>query len=470
MLATAYEGGATEEVLYVNSAASNASDPSLAMGDGVHGYSWDYPLATIGKAITIINARAAERTASPLAIRYRIIVAKDHDETLAGDVTTGGTITANVAYIAIIGESASADLDSYEAILGGMPRIRLTENQTAIETRAWYTYIRRIAFEAEQGDNVGEDNTATGIKLTDGGAGSVGRELHVDRCRFRHSETNSGFQDCIVENCSGGSASRVHISRCFFCASSSNTKRAFKATTAGVAYLTVLNSSFFSYIGSADGILSGEIGTVSIVSNNVVSRQSGPFINFNDGTIGDIVQNAIHVEGASTVDSTISAAGCAKYMNLVTIGATPTVQAASPSTPSVGTLFVVEKSLTHSDIVSGGVDVTGTSSGGDILIEDVIIANGSTAMSSAGGAAVLELYTNNTNGSNTFLSEPESGLIANGTMDLDNATLEGVRTVLESGKKVTAKATGEDFTSGGAVKIYLICSRMTGGATLAAAA
>jgi hypothetical protein len=136
----------------------------------------------------------------------------------------------------------------------------------------------------------------------------------------------------------------------------------------------------------------------------------------------------------------------------------------------VGTIFMVSKSLTQSAVVSGGVDLTGTSTG-TLLLLNVIVQNGSTEWDSAANGATLEVHSDNTLGAGPIISLVETGVgcAANANADMYTAdgTDFGSQTVLLTGKKLLAKASGEDFTSGGTAVFYMIFQRLTDGATIA---
>lgn len=130
-----------------------------------------------------------------------------------------------------------------------------------------------------------------------------------------------------------------------------------------------------------------------------------------------------------------------------------------------GVLFVVKKTLTSSDVVQAGVDVTGASSVGDLLVEDYTVQADATGLATG---TLFTLETNNVKGSAVFHSNALAGHGANTLMDKKSATL-GKSVVLESGKKVIAKCTVADCTGAGTVDVYLLCRRLADNATLAAA-
>ena len=133
----------------------------------------------------------------------------------------------------------------------------------------------------------------------------------------------------------------------------------------------------------------------------------------------------------------------------------------------LGDEFWVKKTLTSSAILQAGVDVTGVSSGGELAIEDVIVKTDGTGLAAMTN---FELETNNVNGLADFFVTVASGLGANKTIDLSGASVTKIKTVLESGKKVIAKASAADGTGAGTIDVYIKFRRLAQGATIAAAA
>jgi len=130
-----------------------------------------------------------------------------------------------------------------------------------------------------------------------------------------------------------------------------------------------------------------------------------------------------------------------------------------------GTTFIIKKALTSSAITTGGVDVTGTSSVGEILIEDFVMQCDGTGLA-AGTLFTMEV--DNAAGSETFCEDSVSTMGSTIVMDKKTAD-KGRSVVMESGKKVTAKCTSSSCTGAGVVNVYLLCRRLADNATLAAA-
>lgn len=132
----------------------------------------------------------------------------------------------------------------------------------------------------------------------------------------------------------------------------------------------------------------------------------------------------------------------------------------------VGTRFWVKKTLVSSAIVTGGVDVTGVSTVGELAITDVVAKTDATGLAAATN---LSLETDNAKGLPAFFVTAVSGLGASKTIDLANASVTKIKTVLETGKKVVAKATVTNSTGSGTIDLYIQFERLTAGATVAAA-
>jgi len=133
----------------------------------------------------------------------------------------------------------------------------------------------------------------------------------------------------------------------------------------------------------------------------------------------------------------------------------------------IGTTLIIQKTINQNAIVAAGVDLTGVSSGGVLEVEDVI-AKVATAVDSTGHAATIELYTNNVLGNGSFCTMAQAKLPANSTCDFKNATT-AKKLALESGKKITVKASGEAVTSNANITFTIVMRRVTAGATIAAA-
>ena len=136
---------------------------------------------------------------------------------------------------------------------------------------------------------------------------------------------------------------------------------------------------------------------------------------------------------------------------------------------AIGTEFTITCVLDQASIVSTGVALTGASSG-TLRVIGVTIQNGGTEFDSSTDGAVLEIYSNNADGSGSFYVTTEASLTAGVVLDMDNAATSASSVVIENGKIVSIKATTEDFTSDGHTTYYIHVQRITAAATAAAGA
>lgn len=131
-----------------------------------------------------------------------------------------------------------------------------------------------------------------------------------------------------------------------------------------------------------------------------------------------------------------------------------------------GSRFWVKKTMVSSAILTASaVDITGVSDG-QLAIVDVVCKTDGTGLAAGTN---LELKTNNANGLANFFVTAVSGLGANKTIDLANASVTKIKTVLESGKKVQVQSTSAACTGSGTVDIWICFERIDEKATIAAA-
>lgn len=194
----------------------------------------------------------------------------------------------------------------------------------------------------------------------------------------------------------------------------------------------------------------------NLLLRNAAIRQmgSGKGVQFTSASLGDVI--GLRVSGTSTADALVnssmttldcraaSAAGVAD-LDLPTVGG------------PIGSRFWVSKTLVSSAIlVTPAVDVTGASSAGKLAIVDVVLKTDGTGLA---GMTNLRLQTDNAAGAAVFLETAASGLGANATIDLANASVTKKKVVLEQGKKVQAAATASDGTGAGTVTIEICFER-----------
>lgn len=471
----------TDYIAFVDSTSPDALDSD----DGIHGTSPGTPFATLNFVLS--NCLQSGRTE-----RTYILMSPWHSENVA---STSPEIDQqdDPGPVTICGDYWYDPSDPYSAVDRKCAVLYASGSADAVYglyiRGASDVHLERISFEsAVGGDKTSTDPCAIYIDTED----AAGTEYDVKNISIRACVFKS-YTEASPEDNDWGTVVNIKttnqtITGVMFSYNSvaphdgvsqaDNWGRIVHLHVAGTGTIQGLQCWYNTFTGPfcyGAGIYetnsSGTVSDVDIYNNRFYGTYASaqiPFVVLGASTSGNISNNEGVCTGVTPIEDCIQADGCVKSKNFFT-NAVVTAAAEIPPVVGSGDLFVVEKSLTHSAIVSGGADLTGVSSGGDILIEQAVVANGSTAMSSAGGAAVLELYTDNVAGNESFLVESEANLGANESVDRKTASLRGHKCLLESGKKVTAKATGEDFTSGGTVTVYLFCRSLAGGASLAAA-
>lgn len=181
-----------------------------------------------------------------------------------------------------------------------------------------------------------------------------------------------------------------------------------------------------------------------------------------------ITDSTSNILGADTADNSFASTNVAANADGSIIERLEYVQANMELPTDAGKQFIVQKSLTSSAIVTGGVDVTGTASGGDVLIENILLETDGTGLATGtnftiekdGGTGVL-----------TFLSQVITGLDeGNEQVDMKNASVVSSQfAILDSGQKLVAKCTGSSCTGSGVIDVTLVCRRIADTSAVAAA-
>lgn len=229
---------------------------------------------------------------------------------------------------------------------------------------------------------------------------------------------------------------------------------------------TVIRNTKILAHASANGATHGihvDAASDRLTLDNVVI--DGPFTN---GIVEDAAGKN-HIAIGCSVDATDSALGFHASSTFAVREGNRTgsqLVAQTQEGEEAGTIFTIKKTVNHNTVVVAGADLTGASSGGPLQLIDAIVQT-ATAMTS-GGAAVLELYSNNVLGNASFFTAAKALLTANAALGLADGTSQN-SLVLESGAKLLYKASSADFTSDANVDIYLVFRRLATGAKVAAA-
>lgn len=466
----------TGNVFFVDSAAAGASDTAG------HGYSPDKPFATIDFAIGQCSENQGDV----------ILVLPGHTETVSG----AAGINCDKAGVSIVGLGTGA----------ARPTITLSAVASTVAIGAANVTLKNLLFLFTAASTIGIDVNDNDCTLED--------------CELRES-TAQAVTYIDVNGGGANAADRFVLRRCKIQSETANSTQAVEigAVQDGI----VIEDCWITGDFSVAGIHSGSICTNMLIRRNVIRNvNAGDFaIELTAAATGLAVDNRFYANAAATcfdpgslmcignrfalsIDqesshivplwpaAAVPANGAALEAVIRDIwdavrngtggtepgankslvdaigfdGAAAVAASAGMLRTAAGTLFQVTKTVVANTIVLAGIDLTGVSAGGAILIEDVIFQVDGTAMDSA-GAAVAEVYTNNVLGSASIWTAAKAKLVANAVVDGKNATTAS-KVVLETGKKASVKATTADFNTAGSVMITLICRRLADGASLAA--
>jgi len=426
-LVVADQGLSTGRRVFVHS-----TDGTDAAG---YGASPDAPVATLDYAVSLCTDNEHDI----------IYLMPGHTESRA---VTGELADLDIAGIVVQGMGAGADRPIFTL---GHATAKITVDGASITIRN----IRVVS------------DVADCAQALDVGAAADG--LTIEDCEFEDGGTDvTELKEAIKI---AAACDDVTIRNCRFLTAAGGTITS-AITFEGASDNSRIERCYFNGDFGTSAILgSAAAQTRLLLLNNWMKVLDGePGIELHANSEGVIADNRIESTSITDPDAAIVAADCSWFENYVVDADGGTAQLIGTGTESVqgiGTLFSVKKTITKTAIVAAGVDVTAASSGGALLLEDCILQNDTTEIDSAGHAEVIEFYTNNAAGSTSFMTIAAS-VLASEMRDLRDATT-GMRVVLESGKKVTVKATTEDVTSGGTCDVYLIFRRLAAGAAVAAA-
>ena len=144
-----------------------------------------------------------------------------------------------------------------------------------------------------------------------------------------------------------------------------------------------------------------------------------------------------------------------------------------------GSVFIVSKDVVSSGISTTAVALTGAVSGGDVLVEKVVLSTDSTGL--AGATNFIIRVSGEVYGLNDPIEEAVSNLGASahrvapsaGAADTTNdngiTVTAAVPFLLQAGDSLQYVGTGSAGTGAGIVRVVLVCRRLAQGAKMRAA-
>lgn len=413
---------------------------SVNGSDNNTGKDWDNAKATIAAAYALCTANMGDH----------IWLAPGHYEDLADaqiDLATAGVTIAGVP----------------DAVDSDMPRIDFNHANASVNLGADNIILRNIAFRP------GITDVLIGVDIEAGSTGCV-----VEDCYFMQGEDGAGVDDFILPiNLKAGCHDTI-IRR--------NRIRSHAAAAGytdgidliGVSCRVIIEDNLIQGNFSVSGVgNSAGVCDVILVKDNIIKVADGqPGIELVATTNGILTGNQIESTGIAP-DSAIVAADCSWFGNYVVVAdgtAAELIGTVTETVQPIGSIFVIEKRINHNTIVAAGVDLTGVSTGEVMLMETLLINEG-TAMDSGADGADLDLISNNAEGGIVIGTIDDDGVAAdtNYSGASGNWTTYQQNYPLEAGKKIRSRAGDEDFTSNDFITFRMTFMRMTAGATIAAA-
>jgi len=378
---------------------------------------------------------------------------------------------ADVAGISIIGLGSGSD----------RPRLDYNYSDSTATIGAANVTIRNIVFRP------GITSTALGITIE-----AAGDWATIENCEFAIGEASGTDEFVVAVELNAGANDVTIRNNTFYTAITDNgCTSAINLGLAGVVARTRIEDNYFYGNWSSAAIVDGSTAATEVlISENRIKVKDGePGIELASGTTGFISDNYIESTSLANPDAAIVAAACSWFSNYVvtTDGAAPEMIGTPLETVlPIGTVFYTTTTVAAgASIATGGMALTGAASG-TLLLMDVTIQVGATALASANGTAALEFYTDNVKGTDQFMHIIQTSLTAQDTISMDSYTftIVGVTTgtttvntiaktvygrhvALASGKKIYIRADTQTFNAGGTFIVNCVWKRLSAGATIA---
>lgn len=292
-----------------------------------------------------------------------------------------------------------------------------------------------------------------------------------------------GATDCIISSCKFAEETKTAVNCVNFYAAGVNSADNCKIIDCKFYEPTAGNGDWaVEFAEVTDGVEIARnfiYGDFDVATLHVNSAKVSTNLNIHDNIIHNLqtAKYSVQVESASTgnfSDNRLYADGVATTLDPGSLKCTGNIAVNSidhggyiiPSEESLaeGSTFWISKTFVSSTITfATPVDMTGVSTG-ELAVEEVILKTDSVGL--AGGTA-FQVKSNNVTGRADFIAETVANLGANNTVDIENASVFGSRSVLESGKKFQVQSTIADCTGAGTVTVYIKLSRVVAGASVA---
>ena len=400
---------------------------SSTLGSNGNPGTFSSPFATLAYALA--NAS--------LKINDTIVVEEGHTETVAA----AAGLLANVAGVNIIGQGSGTSAPTFTFATATTATFRITAAGVTVQGLKFVTGI---------------DSLAT---IFDIRAKSVVIQNNV----FQDNGTNTGlsFIDFVGVTANAADYTKI-LNNYFYNPTAGNFNHAIGLTTVQDNIEIGGNYIVGSFALSNIHNITGKVVTNINIHDNYVRNltASKPALNFISAVTGKAYRNNF-VSGANVPSAAIFGTA---------LDASGNNTGNNGSLNAGGEFILYKQGIVCSTITQAGLDLTIASIGGPILIKGGVVQTDGTGLA---GMTNFTMVVNNSDGLLTFFSQAITGLGANKTLGFGSLVgttapaTAGFPTVLESGKKVTLKATVADGTGAGVIDVYLLCQRLTAGANVA---
>lgn len=419
------------DVYWVNSSSQNASDER-----GVRGTN-QYPLATLAAALARVTAGQSDM----------IILGPGHTETITS------AVSVDTAGVTIIG---SGDSENRPVITFA------TDTAASLSIDAADVSLNNVVFKC---------NIASQVAMIDVNAA----RFHMDGCKIAEG-TATGL---VMVDVNGGAANA--------CDGTQITKCELYAPTAGnytagielgeVADNVQIRGNYVYGDWDDAGIHNptGKVLTHLTIEHNIVHniQTADHGIELVSACTGNLSDNRLYADDAAATLDPGSLKCTANWATnnideggyIIPIDGTSFEYWSQVTQTAIGSTFWIKKTVVSSTITfASPVDITTVSSGGELAVEEVVLKTDSTGLATGTN---FELKSNNTNGLANIAVETVANLGASKTIDLNAASVTGIKTVIENGAKLQVQSTVADCTGAGEIDIYVKFSRLTAGAIIA---
>lgn len=384
---------------------------------------FDAPFATLAYALS----------QSQLAVGDTIVLLEGHSET----VSAAAGILAATAGVNIFGFGLGAGAPTLTFATSTAATLRITGANVSIQG---LRFVNGVASLATMLDIKGVNANVVGNAFVQGA-----------------STTGLSFIDFAGVAANAADGAKI-LGNTFYAPAAGNYNHAIGLNTVQDNVEIAGNYIYGNFALSGIHNVTGQVATNVNVHDNYVKNLTAakPALNFVSAVTGVAYRNVFEAG-----DGTVNAA---KFNTAIDASGN---NRANNGNLDAGQEFWVSKTgVVSSTITQVGVDMTVASIGGPIAIKDVILKTNATGLA---GMTNFTMTVNNANGASVFLSQAAAGLGANATVQLSAAGTTKSETVIETGKKITLKATVADGTGAGTIDIHMLCQRMTAGADISVA-